>query len=324
MANPAVVSQIAVSDIESMVYLETQCRRQLYPKEQLQETEAFFGSILNKLGEAFNKRDIFSVPGELDRLISYLRILPETEYVSDFIEEANRDHVRLSHVLNHTIWVVGDSHVNFFSGNEELSFIPIGNDINTCRQVGELPFSVFHLGPCLAFNANKYGTTSRFREKLEYLLANVIEEKAKIMFTMGEIDIRAHVFKETEKQGCSFEAIVDGILENYVDMMKSVRDKGYTVSCFGPIASQSDGVPADEEVFTRFGTEEDRNRATGYFTHRLEEMLKIESIPFLSVFEQMVSEDGYTKYQYLCPDLCHLGQAALPLVKEELRQKGIL
>ena len=137
-------------------------------------------------------------------------------------------------------------------------------------------------------------------------------------------DIRAHVFKETEKQGCSFEAIVDGILENYVDMMKSVRDKGYTVSCFGPIASQSDEVPADEEVFTRFGTEEDRNRATAYFTHRLEERLKIESIPFLSVFEQMVSEDGYTKYQYLCPDLCHLGQAALPLVKEELRQKGIL
>ena len=324
MANPAIIDQIAPEDIESCVFLETQCRRQLYPSDQLKEVEDFFRLLTDRIREDFGKRDIFSLPGDMDRLISYIRILPETEFVSDFIEEANRNRARLDHILRNTVYVIGDSHVNFFSGNENLSFIPIGNDINTCRQVVDLPFTVFHLGPCLAYNSNKYGTKSRFLEKLDYLLSEIIEDGARIMFTMGEIDIRAHVFKETEKQGCGYQPVVDMILTNYADMMKSVRNKGYKVYCFAPVASQSDSVPADEKIFTRFGSETERNEATAYFVKRLQEILEQENIPFLSVFESMVSGDYRTKHELLCPDRCHLGQAALPLARKAFERAGLI
>lgn len=69
-----------------------------------------------------------------------------------------------------TVVVIGDSHVNFFSGNEELTYQPIGKGINYCKNVNhDFDFLVFHLGPALAYNAMTEGSNTRFYEKSQYL-----------------------------------------------------------------------------------------------------------------------------------------------------------
>lgn len=319
--NPQIVYEININDIRELIYLDIQCRRQLYTVCQFKKLENFFEDKLTNVSDAFEKCNAYAALKAVEELKSYIEILPDVEYVSDFIECANMDHLRLEHILNKTVYAIGDSHVNFFSGNEELSFIPVGNGINTCKQVGELPFSVFHMGPSLAYNSDSYNTSSRFKEKLDYLLDNIIEADASIMFVLGEIDVRVHVFKECKKRACKYEDIVDGIVDRYMNMMLKVQARGYTVSCFGPIASQSDAIPADEE-FVKCGTEIERNRATAYFTRILREKCKQEEIVFVSIFDKMITDDLQTKYELLCSDGCHLGQNALRIVIKELSDSG--
>ena len=319
--NPAVMSGIDCDEIRKMVYLDIQCRRQLYPKKQLEDVEAFFDGFLIRLKDGFDRHNPMTVQRALEDLISYMRVLPDLDQSTDFIEQANLDRLMLEHIRMKTTYAVGDSHVNFFSGNEELSFIPVGNDINTCRKAGELPFSVFHMGPCLAYNSLTFNTSTKFREKLDYLLCDIIEDEADIMFVMGEIDIRAHVFKESNKRGCDYRTIVDDIVKNYINMMRMVKERGYKVFCFGPIASQSDTVPSGG-VFLRYGSEIERNHATEYFNYILKEMCTKEEIKFASIFDQMITSDYKTKTELLCSDGCHLSQKALDIVVNVLMENN--
>lgn len=317
---PSIMNDIDFDDIIKLVYLDLQCKRQLYSDSQMDLVKTLFGGILDKLREAIERRNPIAAHRELDTLVSYLGVIPDTDHAADFVERANMDHLLLEHIRNRTVYVVGDSHVNFFSGNESLAFIPVGNDINTSEQIGGLPFSVFHMGPCLAYNSNFYNTSTRFREKLDYLLESVIKPGEYIMFVMGEIDIRAHVFKECKAKGKKYEEIVDDILENYLVMMKGVINKGYNVLCFGPIASQSEDTPMDD-MFVRYGSEVERNTATEYFTNKINHLCLENNIGFLSIFNKMITSDYHTRTEYLCEDGCHLSQSALNLVIDEVNLK---
>lgn len=319
---PDLIKNIEYKDIFELIYLDIQCRRQLYPPSQMKEVELFFDAKLKDISKAIERCNVMLLDRTIEEMTGYIRILPDAEFVSDFIEKSNMDHLRLEHILNKTIYVVGDSHVNFFSGNEELAFIPVGNGINTSKQIAGLPFSVFHMGPCLAYNTNRYNTTYRFREKLEYLLSEIIESGAGIMFVLGWVDIRAHVYKQSRKNACTFEEIINTILNNYVEMMTDVKKKGYKVYCFGPIGALSEKTPS-EEIFEDSGTEAEQNIATAYFTKRLCEMCEEENIAFISLFEKLITDDMHTRLDYLCSDGCHLGQEAMPLLLEVLREVPI-
>ena len=321
--NPDLISNIEYKDIFELIYLDIQCRRQLYPASQMKDVDLFFDMKLKEISTAIERRNAMLLDRMIEEIAGYISVLPDAEFVSDFIEQSNMDHLKLEHILNNTIFVIGDSHVNIFSGNEELAFIPIGRGINTARQISDLPFSVFHMGPCLAYNSNRYNTTCRFREKLDYLLDDVVEDGAKIMFVLGWIDLRAHVFKQSIINSCSYETVVDNILTNYIGMMTDVSKAGYEVCCFGPIGTLSEETPT-EDKFVNSGTEIERNLATGYFTKKLRKMCDDEGIVFASILDRLIKDDGHTDIGLLCSDGCHLGKESLPLIINELKRAGIM
>ena len=177
------------------------------------------------------------------------------------------------------------------------------------------PFTPLHLGPCLAYNCNRYQTSS-FREKTEYLCQNFIQPHAHILCCLGEIEIRVHVFMQAALQGRTYRQIVDDILVQYIEFLLRLKAQGYQVSCWGPIASQSESCPMDIR-FPRSGTEEDRNRATEYFNRQLARLCRKHGMLFLSIFDKMITSDYQTQEQYLSPAHCHLGQEALSLALPE-------
>lgn len=319
VSNPAVITMLPWEDIRLCLSTELDCRKDVYPPAQLQQTHDLFTKILAEAEQSASANDAQTVISQFQKILDALRILPDLEYVSHLVEQANFDHACLRHCKNNTIIVLGDSHVNFFSGNEELSFLPIGRGINTCPDNTPYPFTPLHLGPCLAYNCNRYNTSSSFREKLEYLLSSFIQPHAKILCCLGEIDLRVHVFKQAELQGRSYQEIVDDILVQYLLLLLQLQEQGYHVSCWGPIASQSERCPLDPR-FPRYGTEVQRNMATAYFNRQLAVMCLKHGIPFLSIFGQMITPDYLTVERFLSPDRCHLGQNALPLLQPELRK----
>lgn len=311
-ANPSIAAVLPWEDIRLCISAELECRNGLYPAEQFLRTKQLFQELLDEAEQYAFSGNTEAVISRLREVVTALRVLPETEYADRLLEQANFDHACLQHYKNNTIIVLGDSHVNFFSGNEELSFLPIGRDINTCAGNPPYPFTPLHLGPCLAYNSSRYNTTFSFREKAEYLCQNFIQPHARILCCLGEIDIRVHVFRQAEQQNRPYQEIVDDILSQYIQFLLRLQEQGYQVSCWGPIASQKETCPLDPK-FPRNGTEAERNMATAYFNRQLSQLCSAHNILFLSIFDQMVTSDYLTLDQYLSPDHCHLGQKALPL-----------
>ena len=321
--NPGFIENLPVDDLISCVYVELYGLRQLYDKEHFDRLEKELGQISNELEGAKAKKDAEQALHIIDTLISYEDMLPDNDLATSFIEKANYDDAFLRHIRDNTLVVIGDSHVNFFSGNENLSFIPIGNEVNTCTRKSDDPITTLHFGPCLAYKSNQYGSSNRFREKLDWALKNFILPDAKILCVLGEVDLRAHVFKQTARQGKDYKAIIDEILDNYMEFLLWLRDLGHEVLCWGPIASQNDTCPVTEE-YPRIGTTAERNKATEYFNEELCRRCGENGIGFISLFSDMITEDMQTDEKYLSPDKVHLGQFAYPEVIEALKSIGVI
>lgn len=313
---PEMVNQIPWIDLQKCVIGELERRDFLYPESQYQNLLCKLNSVFDTITYNISHEKIQNLILLLESLYDSLSFFPEFELLSSHYEDANFDHACLRHHRENTIIVLGDSHVNFFSGNEHLNLIPIGNDINTCPQKIPYLFTPLHLGPCLAFHCTQPNTKVLFYEKLQYLLQNFIRPQATIICCLGEIDLRVHVFRQTLAQNKSYQEIIDKILESYCSLLSYLQECGFQVYCWGPIATQPDSCPIDPN-YPRTDTEINRNLATSYFNNCLSMHCRQHGIGFLSVFPKMVTDDFHTRSEFLSSDQCHLGQAALPLALPE-------
>jgi len=227
------------------------------------------------------------------------------------------DYYYEQHIKNNTMIIMGDSHVNFWSGNEKLTYEPIGYKINVCPCINAKPYTVLHIGSVLAYNVQVYDTYYHFREKYELLEKSFFIRGDRIMFSLGEIDLRVHVFKQTLIQGLPYQEIVKKIVDRYFSFLLQVKEHGYIPICWGPIATQPDIAPLSER-FPRKGTEVERNKATELFTIYMKQLCEQHNILFLSIFSKMISSDYHTNQKYLASDYVHLSQKAMSIATHEI------
>lgn len=142
-------------DIRLCLFTELAYRDRLYTEEQIRQRNAVFTELLDEMRQYGAAGDAEAVISRFQQIILVLQALPDAEYTDRMLEQANYDHACLRHHREDTIVVLGDSHVNFFSGNEELTFLPIGQNINVCPNSTPYPFTPLHLGPCLAYSCNR-------------------------------------------------------------------------------------------------------------------------------------------------------------------------
>lgn len=225
------------------------------------------------------------------------------------------------HIKRKSIVVIGDSHVNFFSGNEHIRRRPISRKyggINISKDSNKM-FDAIHIGPAIAYNVGKYGTTVKAREKIDFLCKHFISKEERILFSFGEIDLRFHVFKYTEQLNIDYKIVIDSILKKYMEFLFEYNND-YDVWVWGPIPSQKD------EWYSNFsfpctGTEIQRNMATAYFNEELEKLCQEKGIKFLTIFPDLVTEDYKTREEYIS-DGCHLSQKAWNIAREEFQIKN--
>ena len=307
------------SDLLACVYTDIADARQIVEENKILNLYATVEKKEQYLEKTLKSHDAVGVSTCLDELLSTIDELPPKEV----IEQTNYDEAYERHRVEETIVVLGDSHVNFFSGNEALTFLPIGQEINVSPQINGFPFTALHLGACLAYKSNMYGSSEGFLERLDWLMEHFIIPGGKVVVSLGEIDIRCHVFKQTIRQGCSYEKIVDDILNNYFDMLLYVKEHGFTTYIWGPIASQTESCPVDGYL-PRVGSEVERNLATRYFTDCARKRCQDMGIGLSSIFENMVDDNLKTRESFLCSDMCHLTQNVYDVAVEAWDKSGIL
>ena len=233
------------------------------------------------------------------------------------------------HKKNNAVVVIGDSHCNFFGGNENLSFRTInslfspGEVIDFCADRLE-NFCTLHLGPALAYNLNRKGTQTAAREKVEKLLdLKILNENARIMCCFGEIDIRVNVLKQSERLKIPLKEAVDQIINNYIEFLLFLKNQKFNIFAWGAIPSQIDGSPINPQ-YPYYGSEIDRNIATELFNERLETCCNANGIGFVSIFKYLINDNYTTKMEFISNDYCHLSQKAWIFAKPELEKHFLM
>ncbi len=247
--------------------------------------------------------------------------------IQDFIDKLKIPfyRVKFRHDTKNKIIVIGDSHVNFFSGNEELSFKPIKHiGLNKNELVGNCQdknkrFYTIHLGPVLAYNSNKIGSSIKGLERVIYLINNnLLPKKSLILCSFGEIDIRVHILKKAEQRKVEVDEIIKEVVSSYFKFLLYLKNNGFRVMVWSPVPNGH--CKKNELNLPYYGSEKERNNVTLKFISYLEEFGKKNNIPVLSICKELLNDDFTTKSEYYA-DLCHLSQRANEFMKKEFFEK---
>lgn len=210
------------------------------------------------------------------------------------------------------IYCIGDSHASFFSGRDGMQ------PAWPAPAENALPFfRVIRLGPVLAYSLYRSGSQSRGRENL-FKAIRKIPARSKVLLCFGEIDCRNHILKQAELQKREIESVVAECVERYTSVAGELMHMGFEIILWGVPASSPDNFAQNNE-FPTYGNCTDRNRATIFFNRFLAQWCLSNSAKFISIFDELIDEDGRTKKD-LYSDQIHLSQKAMPLVIARMRK----
>ena len=214
-------------------------------------------------------------------------------------------------IRDKVIYCIGDSHVGFFSGSDELApqWPAMSKDI--------LPFfKTFHLGPILAYNLCKWKTKTKGREKLFSILRCDILPKSRIMLCFGEIDCRAHLLKQKEHQEKSEMQIVQDCAERYFSVASELKEKGHEVIIWNVIPSTQLTIGGK---YPTYGSGADRIRITKLLNELIRQLCLSHDMKFISIFDDLLDQNGLPESNYYV-DSIHLSQKALNLATKKLKE----
>jgi hypothetical protein len=209
--------------------------------------------------------------------------------------------------MDSIIHCIGDSHVSFFSGYDEIQPNYPAPSRNRYRF-----FKTYRLGAVLAYRLNKLDTREQGREKL-LQLKKELPLNSTVLLCFGEIDCRCHLIKQSEVQGKHIEEIVKDCVSNYFEVVDELTNAGYKVMVWNVVPT-SESVNAE---YPTYGGHIERNRCTAFFNGELSKECERRGLAFVSIFEKLVSRDLKTHRNYFF-DAIHLGQIAMPFALQAM------
>lgn len=201
------------------------------------------------------------------------------------------------------IHCIGDSHASFFSGKNEMQ--PIYPEYSDGQNKY---FKSYRIGPATAYNlVSKIGI-------INHIIINNYNSNNNdyIMFIFGEVDCRLHLGIHNNIEEC---------VERYFNVIKFYNDNNYNVLIYGVVASCPDYKTHESTPY--FGTCLERNERTIKFNNLLKLKAYECGIKFISIFDEMLLEDGNTNGDFL-HDHIHISQYAMPFVIEKLKIEQLI
>jgi hypothetical protein len=213
-----------------------------------------------------------------------------------------------------SIHCIGDSHSAVFSGEEVMQPCwpdPAANKLP--------PFKSYRIGPATAYQlANKQPLIESLIDSLDLGVDD------KLMFCFGEVDIRAHLIKQSKSQEKPANDLVVECVDRYINAISYYKKYGVKIIVWGPVASW-----ADEKQYMgpSFGTNQERNWVTFAFNTALQLACLREGFEFVTIFYDMVTDDMKTIPDFLDDwEDCHihLSQRAMPTILKAFEKRGLI
>ncbi len=235
-------------------------------------------------------------------------------------------------MLKNKIYCIGDSHISLFSGNNNMIEIyPIfhGSVLKYIKSMiiyifrtlrfqtfdRYTYFKVYRIGAVLAYSLNKTNTTLKGREKIFKLLKK-IPKRSKILFSFGEIDCRAHIQKQVEKQQIEVSKVIDDTVKAYAEFLNEVQMLGYQVYVWNAIPNNGNFISKE---FPAIGTLEERINIVNEFNKKVKLFCENSGIFFITIIDELSDADNRIDKKYYMDDI-HLSHLAMDLLKLKYSQ----
>lgn len=180
------------------------------------------------------------------------------------------------------------------------------------------PFRSYNIGPALAYNLCKEGTTTRGREKLFDILCE-IPKGSNVLLVFGEIDCRAHLGKQADIQKRYISTVIDECVDRYFSVVLEIKRMGLDVGIFGAVPQTDFGRYGRKSRCPSYGTCIERNWITQRFNEKLLSLAISQSVLYMDVFDELTDENMMPRLEYFA-DFTHLNQKAFPMVANKITE----
>lgn len=211
------------------------------------------------------------------------------------------------------IYCFGNSHAHFFTNSTPSKF----GEGEKSRESNI--FRSFSLGPIIAYNFYEH----HFPIMIQWMNELPITIDDYILFAVGEVDCRWHLFNQAEKQNRDVIEMTHECIDRFFRAYLHLKESGYKIIGWGghPSTKQSSNNNPDCPVY---GECLPRNRVSLAWNDYLEKKCKENDIPFVSIIRELINVDGITNMDYYS-DYCHLkAEKALPIVIEKLKTQNLI
>ncbi|MFT3980985.1 MAG: FkbM family methyltransferase [Ferruginibacter sp.] len=212
---------------------------------------------------------------------------------------------------------IGDSHTSFFTGYNKIQ-----------PEYPEYGYSIaknivtYRLGSPLAYNLSEFNSKTKSREKLFEILQKLDPACDVVLLSFGEVDCRAHIIRQAEKNNQSIESVVQNCVYRYLTVVDEIVQLGFNVFVWNaiPTAMGFEGVAFE---YPYHGTYEQRNKSCIIFNTLLEENAGKKGFNYIGISDKIINEDLSTNEKFYF-DKIHLNSFLLPQVIKEISSKILL
>ncbi len=188
------------------------------------------------------------------------------------------------------IHIIGNSHVNTFSGYPYLSRDKSKGD----------RFVLHHMGAVTARYMHKVHSGS-----LAHYLKTVNKETDYVILMAGEVDCRFHIPLQADRKKTSDGAMTEIFIKGFMEAIDFVSSQGYKQIVFGCHPSTTEDHNMSKLDRPIYGSPERRNNIALIWNELLElESLK-RDLPYFDIYKHLTDNNNRTNMDYFI-DYCHL------------------
>jgi len=159
-------------------------------------------------------------------------------------------------------------------------------------------FEVVNTGAGTMYNIGDPHSTTGHYNRILSRIKEIEPSSTYLIFEYGEVDLRNHILKQSERKGQSPYQICNDTIERYFSFLESIKQKGFTIIVSAPHCGGGDLSDPSTHV--------ERNDLCAYLNDKLRAECNRRGIFFCTLFDISVDQETLRNNEYLYSDLHHL------------------
>jgi len=180
------------------------------------------------------------------------------------------------------------------------------------------PFHVHHISQATAYNLVKENSFTKSNMYLKLFLSKIDKKRDVVFLVFGEIDARVHIYLQYGKSGktVSIDSIIDSTVQRYGQVMRQLKDEGFTVCIHGiPPAASKEFITA----LPFSGRPRERSEISRKFNEKLREYCSSIGVTYVDVQSIASDDNGFIKKYYLADEV-HCNRRIVPFARRTIAE----